>query len=80
MNRTLYKAQELAAKFSGTAYSLELIDEPLIKSKCLFSCTGSLGYVINSDLLIKNYNETGYPKLIIQMESQGILGSSTWKA
>ena len=67
VNRTLYKVEELAEKFSGTAYCLDRIDEPLAKSKCLFSCTGSPEYVITSDLLKNIYDKTNYPELIIDM-------------
>lgn len=67
INRTLYKAEELAVKYSGTAYCLDRIEEPLAKSKCLFSCTGSPDYVINSGLLNKIYDETNHLELIIDM-------------
>jgi glutamyl-tRNA reductase len=67
INRTLYKAEELAAKYSGTAYTLDKIEEPLAKSKCLFSCTGSSGFIITSNQLNKIYDETGCLELIIDM-------------
>ncbi|RKY91055.1 MAG: hypothetical protein DRQ13_11885 [Ignavibacteriae bacterium] len=67
VNRTLYKAEELAEKYSGTAYCLDRIEDPLAKSKCLFSCTGSPKYVITSDLLKNIYDKTNYPELIIDM-------------
>jgi len=67
VNRTLYKAEELAEKYGGTAYSLDRIEEPLAKSKCLFSCTGSPEFIITSNRLNKIYDETNYPELIIDM-------------
>jgi len=67
VNRTLYKAEELAEKYCGTAYCLDKIEEPLAKSKCLFSCTGSPEFVITSNQLNKIYNETGCLELIIDM-------------
>ncbi|MFC2119536.1 glutamyl-tRNA reductase [Bacteroidota bacterium] len=67
VNRTLYKAEELAEKYGGTSYSLDRIEEPLAKSKCLFSCTGSPEFVITSNRLNKIYDETNYPELIIDM-------------
>jgi glutamyl-tRNA reductase len=67
VNRTLYKAEELAEKYGGTAYSLDRIEEPLAKSKCLFSCTSSPEYVITSDLIDKIYDKTNCPELIIDM-------------
>ena len=78
VNRTLYKAEELADKYNGTAFSLNKFEEPLSKSKCLFSCTGSSEFIITSDLLNKIYNQTNCPKLIIDMaiprdvETEGI--------
>ena len=67
VNRTLYKAGELAEKFNGTAFALNKIEEPLTKSKCLFSCTGSSEIIITSNLLNKIYDKTNYPELIIDM-------------
>jgi glutamyl-tRNA reductase len=67
VNRTLYKAEELAEKYRGTAYCLDRIEEPLVKSKCLFSCTGSPEFIITSNRLNKIYDETNYPELIIDM-------------
>jgi glutamyl-tRNA reductase len=67
LNRTLYKAEELAEKYNGTAFTLDKIEESLAKSKCLFSCTGSPEYIITADLLNKIYNKTNCPELIIDM-------------
>jgi len=67
VNRTLYRAAELAEKYCGTAYCLDGIEEPLAISKCLFSCTGSPEFVITSNQLNKIYNETGCLELIIDM-------------
>ena len=67
VNRTLHKAQELAAKFKGTAFSLDKIDVPLSHSKCLFSCTGAPGCIISSGLINKIYSKSGLPRLIIDM-------------
>ncbi|GAG53615.1 unnamed protein product, partial [marine sediment metagenome] len=67
LNRTLYKAEELAEKYNGTAFTLDKIEEPLAKSKCLFSCTGSPEFIITSDLINKIYNKTNCPELIIDM-------------
>ncbi len=67
VNRTLYKAAELAEKYSGEAYCLDRIEEPLAKSKCLFSCTGSPDFIITSDLINKIYNKTNCLELIIDM-------------
>ena len=67
VNRTLHKAEELAEKYMGVAFSLDYIEEPLISSKCVFSCTGSPGYIISSKLINENYLKNQFPKLIIDM-------------
>jgi glutamyl-tRNA reductase len=67
VNRTLHKAEELAEKYKGVAFSLDYVEEPLISSKCVFSCTGASGYIINSDLINEIYLKNGLPKLIIDM-------------
>jgi glutamyl-tRNA reductase len=67
INRTLYKAEELAEKYNGTAFTLNKIEDPLAKSKCLFSCTGSPEFIITSDLINKIYNKTNCLELIIDM-------------
>ena len=79
VNRTLHKAQELASKFKGTAFSLDKIEEPIINSSCVFSCTGAPGFIIPSKLINKIYSSSGLIKLIIDMavprdiESNGII-------
>ena len=67
VNRTLYRAEELAEKYSGKAYCLDRIEEPLAKSKCLFSCTGSPEFIVTSNQLNKIYNDSDCPELIIDM-------------
>ena len=67
VNRTLYKAEELAEKYMGIAFSLDYIEEPLISSKCIFSCTGAPGYIMDADLINKIYLKNQLPKLIIDM-------------
>ncbi len=78
VNRTLYKAEELAEKFNGFAFGLDQLEESLINSKCVFSCTGAPGYIITSDLINKVYSETTLPRLLVDMavprdiDTQGI--------
>jgi glutamyl-tRNA reductase len=67
VNRTLHKAQELAAKFNGIAFGLDKIEEAISHSKCLFSCTGAQGYIISSKMINKTYSISGFPELIIDM-------------
>ncbi|MFZ0455880.1 MAG: hypothetical protein WAM24_19185, partial [Ignavibacteriaceae bacterium] len=67
VNRTLHKAEELAEKYMGVAFSLDYIEEPIISSKCIFSCTGAPDYIINSKLINEIYLKNQFPKLIIDM-------------
>jgi glutamyl-tRNA reductase len=67
VNRTLHKAEELADKYKGVAFSLDYIEEPLFSSKCVFSCTGASGYIINPDLINEIYLKNGLPQLVIDM-------------
>lgn len=67
VNRTLHKAEELADKYKGVAFSMDFIEEPLISSKGVFSCTGSPGYIINSNIINDIYLKNKHPKLIIDM-------------
>lgn len=46
MNRTYEKAQELAARFSGSAKTLDALDAELAQADILISSTGSKDYVI----------------------------------
>ena len=67
VNRTLYKAEELAEKYNGLAFSLDRIQEPLISSKCVFTCTGSTDYILSSEIINATYNKSHCPSLLIDM-------------
>ena len=67
VNRTLYKAEELAEKYKGLAFSLDRIEDPLISSRCIFSCTGAAGFIISPDVINTVYRKSNSPKLIIDM-------------
>ena len=67
VNRTLYKAEELAEKYNGLAFSLDRIEEPLISSKCVFTCTGAADYILTSDIVNVAYNKSHCPCLLIDM-------------
>lgn len=67
VNRTLCKAKELADEYNGLAFRLDNIEEPLTKSKCVFSCTGAPGFIIASELINKIYSTAQLPKLLIDM-------------
>ncbi|MGB5530787.1 MAG: glutamyl-tRNA reductase [Ignavibacteriaceae bacterium] len=67
VNRTLYKAEELAEKYNSLAFSLDRIEEPLISAKCVFTCTGSAEYILSSKSINANYNKSHCPSLLIDM-------------
>ena len=67
VNRTLHKAEELAEKYNGLAFDLDNLHEPLITSKCIFTCTGSADYIINSDFINYSFSKSRNPSLIVDM-------------
>lgn len=67
VNRTLYKAEELAEKYNGRAFSLDFLDEAITGSKCILSCTGAPGFIINPEIINKIYTRENLPKLLIDM-------------
>ena len=67
VNRTLYKAEELAEKYNGLAFGLDRLQEQLIISKCIFTCTGSSDYIINSDIINNSYSKSHNPSVLIDM-------------
>ena len=67
VNRKLYRAEEMADKYNGLAFSLDYIEEPLISSKCVFTCTGAPGFIIDAELINKVYSKNKQPKLLIDM-------------
>lgn len=67
VNRTLYKAEELAQKYNGLAFDLDRITEPLLNSKCVFTCTGSNDYILTSEIINDSYNKLRCPSLLIDM-------------
>ena len=52
-NRTLERAQDLANKFGGKAYSLDQLNEAMQKADIVLSCTGSNDYVLRYDFVDK---------------------------
>ena len=67
VNRTLYKAEELAEKYNGLAFSLDRIQEPLISSKCVFTCTGSADCILSSEVINATFNKSHCPSLLVDM-------------
>ena len=67
VNRTLYKAEELAEKYNGLAFNLDNLHEPLITSKCIFTCTGSADYIFKSDIINYSFSKSRNPSVIVDM-------------
>jgi glutamyl-tRNA reductase len=67
VNRSYYKAEEMAERYNGNSFRLDSIEEALVDSKGVVSCTGSPDFIINSQLLNKICSRKIYPKLIIDM-------------
>ena len=67
VNRTLYKAEELAERYGGLAFSLDKIEDPFICSKCIFACTGADDYIIDSNVINKIYEKSKCLNLIVDM-------------
>jgi glutamyl-tRNA reductase len=67
VNRTFYKAEELAEKYNGKAFGLDSLEVAIVDSKCVLSCTGSPGIIINSDLINRIYSRRNLPKLLVDM-------------
>jgi glutamyl-tRNA reductase len=53
INRTYEKAVDLAARFDGTAKTLEELQTSLIEADILISSTGAKDFVITKDMMIK---------------------------
>ncbi len=67
VNRTFYKAEELAEKYKGHAFSLDFLEDAMVNSKCVLSSTGAPGFIINSALINQIYNRMKLPTLLIDM-------------
>lgn len=67
VNRTFHKAQEMADKYGGNVYSLLFLEEVVVNSKCIISCTGSPDFIIGADLFNKNYTKLNSPKIVIDL-------------
>jgi len=51
LNRTVSKAEEVASRFNGKAYSLEQMPEVLEKVDIIITSTGANGYILDKDHL-----------------------------
>ena len=53
LNRTLYKAEKLAALFDVHGYDLDMVQEKMNLCRAIISCTSSPGYIISSNQVKK---------------------------
>ncbi|WML45573.1 glutamyl-tRNA reductase [Neobacillus sp. PS3-40] len=53
INRTYEKAQDLAARFDGTAKTLEELESSLVDADILISSTGAKDFVITKEMMVK---------------------------
>jgi glutamyl-tRNA reductase len=67
VNRTRYKAEELAEKINAKALSLDQFISCKDNSKCILSCTGSEKTILTAKDLLKIYESSGLPDLIVDM-------------
>jgi glutamyl-tRNA reductase len=67
VNRTLFKAEELAEKYKGRAFNLECLEQAILSSKCIISSTGAPGFIIDSHLLNRIYLQNKQLKLLIDI-------------
>lgn len=67
VNRTLKKAVDLAEKYGGIAVGLDKIEDALMVSSCIFSCTGAPGYILTADSVRSVYSRTQKLHLAIDM-------------
>lgn len=51
LNRTYAKAQELAGRFNGQAYTMDQMEDSLLKADIVISSTGSTEYVLNKSIV-----------------------------
>jgi glutamyl-tRNA reductase len=67
VNRTLYKAEEVAAKYGAKALSLDQFVNSEDSSGFLLTCTGADGKILSAAQLDKIYKVSGLPDMIIDM-------------
>jgi glutamyl-tRNA reductase len=69
INRTGYKAEELADKYLGSTTDFKDLLKVLPKTKCLFTCTGADAdeFIITAEELSECYSKKKLPSLIVDM-------------
>lgn len=68
INRTLGKAEHLAAATGGRALPLHELEPALAHADLIFSCTGALGHVITADILTAAAEmRAGGPQVLIDL-------------
>ena len=66
-NRSLDKAQALANKFSGRAYSLDELEEACANADIILSSTGAQEYVLTYDIVSHMYKKRQRPLFLIDI-------------
>ena len=67
VNRTKYKAEILAEKFNGRAFSIEDLNNVLSLSDVVFTSTGADDFIINSTIAEHLIEANSLPMLIVDM-------------
>jgi len=67
VNRTGYKAEELADKYLGSSTRFDDLLKVIPKTKCLFACTGADEFIVTAEEIADSYSKKKLPSLIIDM-------------
>jgi glutamyl-tRNA reductase len=67
VNRTLYKAEMMAEQYGGMAASLDKVEQALLDSDAVFTCTGASGFIISNEIIGRLRLQKQLPRLIIDM-------------
>lgn len=67
VNRTFYKADQMAHNFGGTAKDFSEIENALFDSDAVYTSTGSQDYIVGSELMQRLAGQERCPHLIIDM-------------
>ncbi len=67
VNRTFYKAEELAHTYGGQAMGLSEIEKALASSNAVFASTGAKGFIVNKEMIHRLAVQERCPRLIVDM-------------
>lgn len=68
VNRTVSKAEEVASRFNGQAFSLEQMPEVIEKVDIIITSTGANGYILDKDYLKSSIqNRNGRPLCLVDI-------------